>query len=298
MKDLLRSVVVICIFSAPFSLFFLIFFFQRIVDARSSRRRWGACPVSIQSISTVLHAASFEFVVFALRNASFVLWTHFIDERGHISPVSCCFLKFCIWSIVNEANVYFGFNFVLFPCHIAATLSEWNVVIYGTKENPDAKNRAAAPALPSGIGIVSNNLSSASAASSAPATTSSSAKLQPNVDKDLSRLNDADRLEGGFINRKPSLHQNLEENRASVFTNPESPVPVLSSASSSAASRCLPTHWDPTAAICLSTSLVSLLLHSDWLWLIWSLWRRISRLRPRPAPTSLSSPSSSAWLAR
>jgi hypothetical protein len=244
-----------------------------------------------------LHAASFEFVIFALRNASFFLWTHFIDERGHISLV-CCWLY--IFPLVDrkQRKCLFGFYFVLFPCHNVATLSEWNVVIYGTKENPDAKNRAAAPALPSGIGIVSNNLSAGSAASSAPATTSSSAKLQPNLDKELSRLNDADRLEGGFINRKPSLHQNLEENRASVFTNPESPVPVLSGASSSAASRCLPTHWDPTAAICLSTSLVSLLLHSDWLSLIWSLWRWISRLRPRPAPTSLSSPSSSAWLAR
>ena len=87
---------------------------------------------------------------------------------------------------------------------------------------------------------------------------------------------DADWLDhGGAINRKPSQHQNLEENRASYTES----IPVVNSA----ASRCLPTHWDPAAAACLSTCLVSFLVNSfDWFSLILPLWSWISRRSSTP----------------
>jgi len=63
-----------------------------------------------------------------------------------------------------------------------ATLSEWNVVIYGTKENPDAKNRAAASGTSSASSTVKKPTpvaAAAAAATAAMATAANPAETDP-----------------------------------------------------------------------------------------------------------------------
>lgn len=149
-----------------------------------------------------------------------------------------------------------------------ATLAEWNVVVYGTKEAPEAKNRAAVSLPPS---------------QSIPAVTTPSlaipAVMQPQPKMMVEQQPAEDRQwsdVGGGSDRKSSQHQNnVEQNRgASPFPPPPPPSspqqqqppaavdqPVVMSSSSSSSVRCRPGHWDSAAAVCLSTCLLLVLSH-------------------------------------
>ena len=138
-----------------------------------------------------------------------------------------------------------------------ATLSEWNVVIYGTKDAPDAKNRAA---------TVQKQQQQPT-----PTVVVAHAEDEKHLPKSIQT--GADQQDAAAVTTaKPSVHMSDEENRTPVFSSPES-VPVVSSA----ATRCLPGQWDSTAAVCLSTCLVSLLVaSSNLVTLIRPVWRRFN----------------------
>ncbi|XP_057366840.1 furin-like protease 1 isoform X2 [Daphnia carinata] len=126
-----------------------------------------------------------------------------------------------------------------------ATLAEWNVAVYGTKDSPESKLRAAI-SLPSTV---------------APTTT---VQPTPKTSEEAIRQQQAPSTTGGEWLDKTAIHQNnLEQNaRASFLPNdvqPLEPVPVLSS-SGGAGIRCRPGHWDSAAAVCLMCD------DGDFLW--------------------------------
>ncbi|KAK4016765.1 hypothetical protein OUZ56_031732 [Daphnia magna] len=142
------------------------------------------------------------------------------------------------------------------PRSKTATLTEWNVAVYGTKDSPESKLRAA-------ISLPSSTV--------APTTT---VQPTPKTSEEAIRQHQPPSTAGGEWLDKTTIHQNnLEQNaRASFLPNdgqPLEPVPVLSS-SGGAGVRCRPGHWDSASAVCLSTclALVIALLVSDDRYLI------------------------------
>ncbi|KAI9557493.1 hypothetical protein GHT06_017321 [Daphnia sinensis] len=126
-----------------------------------------------------------------------------------------------------------------------ATLTEWNVAVYGTKDSPESKLRAAI-ALPS---------------TAAPTTT---VQPTPKTSEEAIRQQQPSSTAGGEWLDKTTIHQNnLEQNaRASFLPNdvqPLEPVPVVSS-SGGAGVRCRPGHWDSASAVCLMCD------DGDFLW--------------------------------
>ncbi|KZS04479.1 Amontillado [Daphnia magna] len=118
-----------------------------------------------------------------------------------------------------------------------ATLTEWNVAVYGTKDSPESKLRAA-------ISLPSSTV--------APTTT---VQPTPKTSEEAIRQHQPPSTAGGEWLDKTTIHQNnLEQNaRASFLPNdgqPLEPVPVLSS-SGGAGVRCRPGHWDSASAVCL-----------------------------------------------
>ena len=123
-----------------------------------------------------------------------------------------------------------------------ATLAEWNVAIYGTKDSPESKNRAAISPPPS----------------AAPSTTAAAtaASVQPKV---METPLPVKPVSNGWLDntKAPLHHNNLEQQDRTSFLPNLEPVPVLSSSGSSGggAAGCRPGHWDSAAAVCLSTCL-------------------------------------------
>lgn len=114
-------------------------------------------------------------------------------------------------------------------------MAEWNVAVYGTKDSPESKLRAAI-SLPSTV---------------APSTT-----MQPTPNSSEEATRQPFSAAGGEWLDKTTIHQNnLEQNaRASFLPNGGQllePVAVLSSSAG-----CRPGHWDSASAVCLSTCLV------------------------------------------
>lgn len=154
--------------------------------------------------------------------------------------------------------------FLLLFC--LATLAEWNVAVYGTKDSPDS--RAAISLAPT----------------AAPPTLLPTVAVQPPtprvLEKEVSTRLQPPSTSAATVSAagdwldKSTIHQNnLEQQnnaRASSLPNgghlPE-PVTVLSSSSSSGGARvgCRPGHWDSASAVCLSTclALVTLLVSDD-----------------------------------
>lgn len=149
------------------------------------------------------------------------------------------------------------------------------MAVYGTKDSPESKNRAAI---------------------SSPETTvapTTLAQPQPKIMvEEAAQPQSAQPASSGDWSdeRKATVHQNnLDQDGTAFLPNGGQllePVPVLSSSSSSSGSSnngagCRPGQWDSTAAVCLSTCLVlviaSLLVSDDHL------------VRWRPTRRSLSS---------
>lgn len=154
-----------------------------------------------------------------------------------------------------ECLIKISFFFCFFKIYVA-TLTEWNVAVYGTKDSPESKLRAA-------ISLPSSTV--------APTTT---VQPTPKTSEEAIRQHQPPSTAGGEWLDKTTIHQNnLEQNaRASFLPNdgqPLEPVPVLSS-SGGAGVRCRPGHWDSASAVCLSTclALVIALLVSDDRYLI------------------------------
>ena len=174
-----------------------------------------------------------------------------------------------LW-LISFVLLSFLFFILISLCLIAetATLAEWNVAVYGTKDSPESKNRAAVPP-PS---------------TAAPGTTTL-VQSQPKMMVDQTAMPQsvqpasADWSSG---DRKATIHQNnvVDQDRTPFLPNGGQllePVPVLSSSSSNGGAGCRPDHWNSAAAICLSTCLVlviaTLLVSDDHL----VRWTRLSR---------------------
>ena len=154
-----------------------------------------------------------------------------------------------------------------------ATLAEWNVVVYGTKEAPEAnKNRAAVSLPPPPPPTLE---SAQTAVTLPPPTLTIPAVMQPQPKMMVEPQPPAEDRQwsdvGGGSDRKSSQHtNNVEQKRgASPFPPPppqqQQPAvvtvaavdqPVVMSSSSSSSVRCRPGHWDSAAAVCLSTCLL------------------------------------------
>lgn len=154
------------------------------------------------------------------------------------------------------------FNILVFCCCCLATLAEWNVAVYGTKDSPDS--RAAISLAPT------------AAPPTLPPTT-----VQPPTPRVLEKevttrlqppsTSAATVSAAGDWLDKSTIHQNnLEQNNARASSLPNGghlpePVTVLSSSSGGARVGCRPGHWDSASAVCLSTclALVTLLVSDD-----------------------------------
>lgn len=158
--------------------------------------------------------------------------------------------------------IVFNICFVLFFIfESTATLAEWNVAVYGTKDSPDSNNRASISLAPT-------------VAPTMPTTV-----LPPTPPKvvettKFQQTSTSSATAAGDWLDKSTIHQNnLEQNaRASFLPSGGQllePVPVLSSSSSSSGGArvgCRPGHWDSASAVCLSTCLalvITSLLVSD-----------------------------------
>jgi len=114
-----------------------------------------------------------------------------------------------------------------------ATLSEWNVVIYGTKDSPDGKSAETAT-----DSAAIQQEQQQEQQQEEPQSTKKSSELALEVEPSNMK---ASAEEDGALNR-----HNSEENR-----RVSQPIAVVNSAA--AAAGCRPGHWDSTAAVCLST---------------------------------------------
>lgn len=142
-------------------------------------------------------------------------------------------------------------------------------MVYGTKELPDAKNRAVASA-PSPPTTTSPPAQTSTETTVAATVTQQQPQpkmmMEPLEQTPSFVARPADWLDGGGVDRKSSLHQNnVDQNRGASNFLPSSaasdPVlPVVSSSSSSSnggvSAHCPPSHWDSAASICLSTCLL------------------------------------------
>nr|CAH0111545.1 unnamed protein product [Daphnia galeata] len=139
-----------------------------------------------------------------------------------------------------------------------ATLAEWNVAVYGTKDSPDSNNRASISLAPT-------------VAPTMPTTV-----LPPTPPKvvettKFQQTSTSSATAAGDWLDKSTIHQNnLEQNaRASFLPSGGQllePVPVLSSSSSSSGGArvgCRPGHWDSASAVCLMCGDGSFLLQGQ-----------------------------------
>ncbi|XP_046438550.1 furin-like protease 1 isoform X2 [Daphnia pulex] len=130
-----------------------------------------------------------------------------------------------------------------------ATLAEWNVAVYGTKDSPDS--RAAISIAPT----------------AAPPTLLPTVAVQPPtprvLEKEVSTRLQPPSTSAATVSAagdwldKSTIHQNnLEQNNARASSLPNGghlpePVTVLSSSSGGARVGCRPGHWDSASAVCL-----------------------------------------------
>lgn len=132
-------------------------------------------------------------------------------------------------------------------------MAEWNVVVYGTKELPESKNRAVSIA-------TSTTTSTPLPTTVAMSSTTVTVRSEPTPLEQQPEW-----LDNGVDHSKSSVHQNnVEQNRGAS----DPVLPVLSSVAASAASaHCSPSHWDSAASVCLSTCLLIATHHlilSSW----------------------------------
>ena len=143
------------------------------------------------------------------------------------------------------------------------------MVIYGTKDSPDEKNRAAASAAAA---------AAAAAATTTTTTTVASAALQPQQQqlpkmavKEVDAMQSNLQLDSGMNGKQPN--ENRQTSLVFSSSGAGQPIPVVSSGA--AARHCRPGHWDSTGAVCLSTCSVPLLvvLMTSSMSLIAPIWR-------------------------
>lgn len=150
-----------------------------------------------------------------------------------------------------------------FSPDFAATLSDWNVIVYGTKETPGPKKP-----------------DSTTTTTKAPVTTAAPV-LQPEV-TDAVPERTVQPLATVASNRIDAADEERERGASVAAVLGPHNVPLadpirVASGVSSGAVHCRPGHWDAAAAACLSTSIAIVIVHllvSDYLPA--SLWRRVA----------------------